>query len=599
MKNLDITIARYNITPLFILLLVGGVIGIITFLFLIKSRRNPGVKFWLIWQIAASIWAFTYAFEYAATDIETKIMWSKFSYFGIVFCPVSFLFFSLAFSSQYKFLQKKIIILIFAFASLFILFPFTNDFHHLHWKSYSIDPETNATDYVYGPLFWIMTLFAYFALISGIINIFLLYFRLSNFYRKQITLLFIASLMPPIGNLIYIFHVNPISGFDWTPFTFLLTGILIAINISRFKMFDLVPFARNKLIDIIPDAILIVDNSNLIADLNPAMRKLFDSVEIEPIGRSVEEILPHRESLIIEIKKHIDFESEISREIEGKTHFFDLQVTSLFDHHKQQTGRLVILKDITHRIEAEEKIKETNVKLMDEILEKEKLIVDLEAFSHTVAHDLKNMLGAIVVASNLIKSDIDEMSKEDLLEFNDMINQSATKTIHITNELLTLASVRQQEVQLTDINMLRIIKESMKRLTDMIREKNAQITIPEFWPEVLGYEGWLEEVWLNYISNAIKYGGTPPLIELGSEIIAGQKVKFWIKDNGKGLSKEDIALLFNKFTRLDTLKAEGTGLGLSIVKRIIDKLNGEVGIESTNIPGEGSTFYFILPMVKQ
>ena len=309
MKNLDITIARYNITPLFILLLVGGVIGIITFLFLIKSRRNPGVKFWLIWQIAASIWAFTYAFEYAATDIETKIMWSKFSYFGIVFCPVSFLFFSLAFSSQYKFLQKKIIILIFAFASLFILFPFTNDLHHLHWKSYSIDPETNATDYVYGPLFWIMTLFAYFALISGIINIFLLYFRLSNFYRKQITLLFIASLMPPIGNLIYIFHVNPISGFDWTPFTFLLTGILIAINISRFKMFDLVPFARNKLIDIIPDAILIVDNSNLIADLNPAMRKLFDSVEIEPIGRSVEEILPHRESLIIEIKKHIDFES--------------------------------------------------------------------------------------------------------------------------------------------------------------------------------------------------------------------------------------------------------------------------------------------------
>lgn len=597
MENLDPTIARYSISPLFFLLLIGGIIGIITFLFLIRYRNNPGVKFWLIWQIAASIWAFTYAFEYAATDIETKILWSKFSYFGIVFCPVSFMFFSLAFSSQYKFLQKKFIVLVFAFASLFIWFPFTNDLHHLHWKSYAIDPETNATDYVYGPLFWIMTIFAYFALISGIINIFRLYFRLSNFYRKQITLLFIASLLPPIGNLIYIFHVNPISGFDWTPFTFLLTGILIAINISRFKMFDLVPFARNKLIDIIPDAILIVDNSHLIADLNPAMRKLIDSTDIELIGTSAEKIFPHRETLIAEIKKYDDFQSEISREIEGKTHFFDLQVTSLFDHQKQQTGRLVILKDITHRIDAEEKIKETNVRLMEEIQEKEKLIVDLEAFSHTVAHDLKNMLGAIVIASNLIKSDIDEMSKEDLLEFNDMINQSATKTIHITNELLTLASVRQQEVKLTDINMLRIIKESMKRLTDMIREKNAQITIPEFWPEVLGYEGWLEEVWLNYISNAIKYGGTPPVIELGSEILAGQKVKFWIKDNGKGLSKEDIALLFNKFTRLDTLKAEGTGLGLSIVKRIIEKLNGEVGIESSNIPGEGSTFYFTLPMV--
>jgi signal transduction histidine kinase len=87
------------------------------------------------------------------------------------------------------------------------------------------------------------------------------------------------------------------------------------------------------------------------------------------------------------------------------------------------------------------------------------------------------------------------------------------------------------------------------------------------------------------------------MIELGSEIISGQRVRFWIKDNGKGLSEHDMTLLFNKFTRLDTLRAEGHGLGLSIVKRIVEKLNGEVGIESKNIPGEGCTFYFILPKV--
>ena len=596
MENLDINLTGYNITPLFLLLLVGGLIGIITFFFLIKSRNTPGVKYWLIWEIAASVWAFTYAFEFAATDIETKISWSKFSYFGIVYCPVSFLFFSLAFSSKYKFLTKKYIVLVFALASLFILSPFTNDLHHLHWKSYSIDPVTNATDYVYGPLFWIMTLFAYVALVSGIINIYLLYFRLSVHYRKQITLLFIASLLPPIGNLIYIFQINPIPGFDWTPFTFLFTGILIAINLSEFNMFELVPFARNKLIDIIPDAILVVDKSLLIADLNPAMRKLIDSTESDLIGRSMEEIFPHREMLISEVRKFDDFQTEISRDIEGTKHFFDLQVTALFDKNKQHTGRLVVLKDITHRIEAEERIMDANIQLIKEIQEKEKLIVDLEAFSHTVAHDLKNMLGAIVIASNLVKSDIDEMSKEDLLELNDMINQSATKTIYITNELLTLASVRQQDVKVVKINMLRIIRESLKRLNDMIQDKKAQLTIPEFWPEVLGYEGWLEEVWVNYISNAIKYGGDPPVIELGTEILAGQKVKFWIKDNGRGLSEDDIALLFNKFSRLDTLKAEGNGLGLSIVKRIIEKLGGEVGIESKNIPGEGSTFYFILSL---
>ena len=594
MVNLQANVANYSLSPLFLLLLIGGVIGIITFFFLIKVIKTPGVKFLLIWQVAASLWAFTYAFEHGATDIQTKILWSKFSYFGIVYCPVSFLFFSLAFASKYRFLQKKIIIAAYAFATLFILFPFTNDLHHLHWISYSIDPVTHATDYVYGPLFWIMTFFFYLALAGGIINIFLLYFRSSRYYKRHITLLLIASVLPPMGNVIYIFHINPITGFDWTPFTFLFTGFLIAINLSYFKMFELVPFARNTLIDIIPDAILVVDNSLLIADLNPAMRQLIDSNEDQLIGKSLKELFPHREGMIAEINKVNDFQTVVTKEIAGKTHSFDLQATALFDQNKLKTGRLIVWKDITRHIEAEEKINETNVRLMSEIKEKEKLIGDLDSFTHTVAHDLKNMLGAIVSASNLIKMGIDDMKKEDLLEINDLIRQSATKTIHITRELLTLASVRQQEVKLVKVNMQRIVLEAMNRLNDMILENNAQVIIPEIWHDVLGYEGWIEEVWINYISNAIKYGGTPSVIHLGSEITADQKVKFWIKDNGKGLSEADRTLLFNKFTRLDTLRAEGHGLGLSIVKRIVEKLNGEVGVESMNIPGEGCTFYFIL-----
>jgi PAS domain S-box-containing protein len=597
MGNLDFNIASFSITPLFVLLLIGGIVGIITFFFLLKFRKTPGVKFWMIAQIATSIWAFAYAFEFAATDIETKIFWSKLSYFGIVYCPVSFLFFSLAFSSQYKVLQKKIIVLFYAIATLFILSPFTNNLHFLHWKSYSINPVTNATDYVYGPLFWTMTFFLYISLFWGIMNILVLYFRLSEYYKRQIVLLLIASFMPLIGNLMYIFHINPIPGFDWTPFTFLFTGILITIGISQYRMFDLVPFARNKLIDIIPDAILIVDNSQRIADLNPAMLKLIASDEKELIGRKVEEIFPMREQLISEIRKFDDFQTEIFLENNGRKQFYDLQSTTLYDQNKQHTGRLIFMKDITHHIEVEEKIKETNARLLKEIQEKEKLIVDLDAFSHTVAHDLKNMLGAIVTASSLIKSGIDDMPKEDLLEISELINESATKTMHITRELLTIASVRQQDVKPVSINMQHSINEVLKRLNDMIQEKKAIISIPEVWPEVLGYEAWVEEVWLNYISNAVKYGGTPPVIELGSEMLDGQNVKFWIKDNGKGLSDTDRALLFNKFTRLDTLRAEGNGLGLSIVKRIIEKLHGEVGVDSNNIPGEGCTFYFILPKV--
>ncbi|HET6560129.1 MAG TPA: histidine kinase N-terminal 7TM domain-containing protein [Prolixibacteraceae bacterium] len=597
MGNLDINIASYHITPLFILLLIGGVIGIITFFFLLRYRITPGVRFLLVWQLASAFWAFTYAFEFAASNIETKIFWSRLSYFGIVYCPVSFMFFSLAFSSKYKFLKKKFIVGSYALASLFILSPFTNDLHYLHWRSYAVNPVTNATDYVYGPLFWIMVVFTYIALFMGILNIFVLYFRLSSHYRRQITLLFLASILPPIGNLIYIFQVNPLPGFDWTPFTFLFTGLLIAANLSQFKIFELVPFARNILVDNIPDAIMVVDNSLVVADLNPAMRRLINTKEKILIGKSVSDLFPEQQTLIQESARMGDFQAQIAKDIEGVPHFFDIQVTSLYDHNRHQTGKLVVMKDISRHVEVEEKNKQANERLMDEIKEKEKLIVDLDSFSHTVAHDLKNMLGAIVSASTLIKQGIDEMTKEELLEINELIRQAGTKTMHITRELLTLASVRQQEVKVQKVNMHRIVLDALNRLNDMVMEYNAQVVVPDSWHKAMGYDGWLEEVWINYLSNAIKYGGTPPVVHLGSEMLEGGRVKYWIRDNGKGLSNDDMALLFNKFTRLDTLRVEGNGLGLSIVKRIIEKLHGEVGVESKNIPGEGCTFYFILPGV--
>jgi len=596
MNNLELNVANFNISPLFILLLTGGLLGIITFFFLQRYKETPGVRFWQIWQIATSIWAFTYAFEYASTELETKIMWSKFSYFGIVYCSVSFFFFSLEFSSQFRLLKKKFIIVMYSIATLFILSPFTNDIHHLHWISYSINTEAQTTNYTYGPFFWLFFTFSYITLIGGIFNIGMFCVRLSNHYKRQMYLLFFSSFLPMLGNLIYVFHINPVPGFDWTPFSFLLTGILVAINISQFNMFDLVPFARNKLMEIIPDAILIVNKSLRIADYNQAFRDLIIDNKKELIGQQLEAIIPQRKELIEMVISNSEYQTEISLIINGECRHFDLQTVTLFDQKKESTGLLIILKDVTRHFLAEEEIKEANIQLTDEIQEKEKLIGDLDAFSHTVAHDLQNMLGAIVSASNLIKSGVNDMSKEELLEINEMINLASNKTIHITQELLTLASVRQQEIQPVPVNMQLVVQESINRIQDMIVSKNAQLKIPEQWPIVLGHESWLEEVWINYISNAIKYGGTPPEIELGSTILPDGRAKYWIHDNGKGLSSQEITLIFNKFTRLDTLRAQGHGLGLSIVKRIIEKQNGEVGIESKNIPGEGSTFFFILPL---
>ena len=102
-------------------------------------------------------------------------------------------------------------------------------------------------------------------------------------------------------------------------------------------------------------------------------------------------------------------------------------------------------------------------------------------------------------------------------------------------------------------------------------------------------------LWVSYLSNAIKYGGQPPRVELGATVQADGMVRFWVRDDGPGLTPEEQARLFIPFTRLDQVRAKGHGLGLSIARRIVEKLDGQVGVESE--VGQGSVFSFTLSSV--
>jgi signal transduction histidine kinase len=143
--------------------------------------------------------------------------------------------------------------------------------------------------------------------------------------------------------------------------------------------------------------------------------------------------------------------------------------------------------------------------------------------------------------------------------------------------------------------MANIVDEARLRLSDLIEERQAEIVLPEAsaWPVALGHAEWIVEVWVNYFSNAIKYGGQPPCMKLGAEAQPDGMVRFWARDNGHGLSPEEQARLFTPFTRLNQVRAKGHGLGLSIVRRIVEKLGGQVGVESRI--GQGSSFFFTLP----
>lgn len=219
---------------------------------------------------------------------------------------------------------------------------------------------------------------------------------------------------------------------------------------------------------------------------------------------------------------------------------------------------------------------------------------ELDAFAHTVAHDLQNPLAQIIGFAAMLGSPDEELTAEDRETARQVIADNAQKMSVIIRELLLLSSVRQAEVEVRPLDMQKIVEAALARLTHMIAEYQADLILPDEWPEAMGYAPWIEEIWENYLSNALKYGGRPPSVEMGGTAQSGGMVRFWVKDNGPGLSPEDQSKLFAPFTKLTE---NGHGLGLSIVRRVVRKLGGQVAVESRL--GSGSIFSFTLPTAKQ
>jgi PAS domain S-box-containing protein len=220
---------------------------------------------------------------------------------------------------------------------------------------------------------------------------------------------------------------------------------------------------------------------------------------------------------------------------------------------------------------------------------------ELDAYSYSVAHDLKSPL-TIVVGYLEMLCDFEQQNLSP--DGQAMLRNASTSAYHmkqIIESLLLLAQLRSGTQSLAPVAMRPIVDAAIHRARPEIESRHVTVQISGSLPLVMGYGPWLEEVVANLISNAVKYIGPhnpAPCIIITAEERDGW-VQYTIEDNGMGIAPEHHARLFDMFARFHTEQSEGLGLGLSIVQRIIRKLNGKLGVES--VPGQGSRFWFALP----
>ncbi|NDJ36035.1 MAG: PAS domain-containing sensor histidine kinase, partial [Chloroflexi bacterium] len=317
-------------------------------------------------------------------------------------------------------------------------------------------------------------------------------------------------------------------------------------------------------------------------DLNPAAEKLMGRTRSDLIGQTVYTAFAAVPGIV---EKYRDVDQAHGEFIAPSGRVFDLTISPIRDGRSRLTGRVVVLRDVTRLKEAEERVRAYAAEL-------EERNAELDAFAHTVAHDLKGPLNMVMGFSSIAAQDpgISEET-EAYLRF---VETSALTMDAIIINLLLLATIRDAREVTEPVDMNATVQASLARFYTQLEPFDVMV---HDLPPAMGYGPWIEEVFANLIGNAIKYIGDDnpaPCIT-----ISGRRVDDWtrydVADNGMGIAREDQKRLFDMFTRFHGRGKPGSGLGLSIVQRIVAKLGGVVGVESEL--GQGSTFWFTLPAV--
>lgn len=371
---------------------VSAVLAVISW----RRRSIPSAKMLAYLMIGVSIWSFFTALEYAQPTIALRTSIAPFQYFGSSFVPVLYLFFALDFTHNTGWLNRKSRILLLVIPALSVLLVFTNNFHHLNWTNFTPNPigDSFLLVYEYGIGFWIFITYLYACMMVAFIILARHTIVLKGIPRQQGMIILIGSLFPWAGNFLYITKIFPIAGVDIAPIAFAITGLVLIWAVLRFQLLDLIPIARNTVIEKMSDGIIVLDANNNLVDINPMACKIINKSYKNIIGLPASEVFSGWEDYVANYAGKDEVTDEIILP-DGSGRLIELRITRIKDEFARQEGVLIVLRDITRRRRMEYEL-EANARRLQRITDN-MLDVIIELDSHKlikyVSPSIKELTG--------------------------------------------------------------------------------------------------------------------------------------------------------------------------------------------------------------
>jgi PAS domain-containing protein len=279
----------FRLNPVALTLLIPGLISAALALYAFNIRNVAGSRVFAFVMLAVSIWSLGYGAELACLNLEGMMLVTELEYLGIVTIPVLWLILTLLYTGRSKWVSPRYIISLFIIPFITLVLVSTSQFHNFYYSSINLDtsgpfPQLSLTR---GIWFWINSIYSYAAVLlsAGLLLEKLRYPHPA--YRPQITAMLIGVLIPWIVNILYLaFGLSLFGHVDLTPFAFAISGMVITWGIFRYRLFSIIPIAREHVIESMKEGVIVVDSENKLGDTNIASREIFgwdDSALGKPI----------------------------------------------------------------------------------------------------------------------------------------------------------------------------------------------------------------------------------------------------------------------------------------------------------------------------
>jgi len=551
------------------------------------GRRNvPGVTGFSVVCLSQALYTLGFILETTALSPQLKIFWDNFQFIAMFGTAISAVVMAYEYSLHRLIKRWRMWLALSVVPVICMPFVFLDPGGILRPSITIISGSPFANLYYpFTAFFWFMLLYVYAAVVGSEVILVRSLFGTKHFFRRQTLWLVAGVSIPILASFATVLNLLPPAHRDITPLTFALANLVIAIGLFRYHLFDVVPIAREKVVENLSSAVIVIDSRERIVDFNQAAETML-GMDQSDVSRFVSQVRADW----AEIASGSDPELVIHTVIEGQPEdgqpFLDLAISPVFDRASAYLGRVVTIHDVTAQMKTQQELTKRTRQLEDTNRE-------LESFASSVSHDLRAPLRSIRGFSRILLKDFGGELDAEPAELLQHIVDATAEMSDLIEGLLSLSRQTRTEIVRSRVNLSDMAHSVARKLQESNPDRPLTWKIAD---EVIATADarLMSTAMENLLSNAWKYTArtVQPCIEFGAKPRDGEVVYF-VRDNGVGFDMQNAQRLFTPFQRLhDPAEFPGEGIGLATVQRIIHRHNGRIWAEAE--PDQGAAFYFTL-----